>query len=135
MALALAATAAHGGFSALGFATAFAFGAALAVGTAAVLLAFLHRPFHVFSVAAGLATFHFTLVFAATGYGILGIGRGMMATTFAVFPGHVLMTACLGVRGRCRVRCRRRVLRPANQRQGKNQSKQSEFHKISLSKL
>ena len=138
MAFALTAAAAHGGFVTLGLAAAFAFGATLAVCAAAAFLAFLHRRFHVFTIAAGLAVFHFALVFAATGRGILGIGCGVVAaTTFVVFSGHVVMTAPLGLRGRRRVRCSRRFLRPANQRQGKDedQSKQSEFHKISLLKL
>ncbi|MGA9863891.1 MAG: hypothetical protein WBQ19_17405, partial [Terriglobales bacterium] len=100
MPLAPAATAPHRGFTTLGFAAAFAFWAALAVRTAAVLLAFLHRRFHVFTIAAGLAIFHCALVFVATGCGILGIGRGVMAATFVVIPGHVLMTTCLGVRSR-----------------------------------
>ena len=101
MAFALTAAAAHGGFVALGLAAAFAVAAALAVCAAAVFLAFLHRRFHIFAIAAGLAIFHFTLVLAATGCGILGIGCGVMAATFAVFPGHVMMTAPLGLRCRC----------------------------------
>src|SRR5208337_1008569 len=102
MAFALTATAAHGGLIALGLAAALAFGAALAVCTAAVFRASLHRRLHVFAVAARLAIFHLALVFAATGRGILGIGRGVMAATFAVFHiGHVVMTAPLGLRGRC----------------------------------
>jgi hypothetical protein len=79
MAFALTAAAAHGGLVALGRAAVFAVAAALAVGTAAVFLAFLHRRFHVFTIAAGLTIFHFTLVFAATGGGVLGIGRGVIS--------------------------------------------------------
>ena len=115
MAFALAAAAFHGGFIALSSAATLAFGAALAVCTAAVFLAFLHRRFHVFTIAAGLTIFHFTLVFAATGGGVLGIGRGVMAATLAVLHvGHIVMTASLGLRGRCRVRCCWCLLRPAN---------------------
>jgi len=139
MAFALTAAAAHGGFVALSIAAAFAFWAALAVSTAAALLAFLHGGFHVLALATGLAVFHFTFV-AATGCGILGIGCGVMAATFVVFhPGHIVMAATLGLRGRGRIRSNwscRSLLRPANQRQGKSedQSKQSEFHKSSLSR-
>jgi len=132
MALAAITAAAHGGFVALGFA------AALAVFATAVFLAVLHRGLHVFAFAAGLAIFHFTLVLAATSRGILGIGGSVMAATFAVLHiGHVVMTAPLGLRGRSRVRRRRRILRPANHRQGQgqNQSKQSEFHKSSFIKV
>src|SRR5208337_4695797 len=108
MAFAAIAAAAHSGFVALGLA------AALAVFATAVFLAFLHGGFHVLAFAARLAVFHFTLVFAATGRGILGIGRSVMAATFAVFHvGHVVVTAPLGLRGRRRVRCWR-ILRPAN---------------------
>jgi len=57
-------------------------------------LAFFHRGFHVFSVAARLAIFHFILVLTATGRGVFGVGRGVMATPFVVFHfGHVVMTA------------------------------------------
>jgi len=137
----LAAAAVHGGLVAFGFAATLAFGAALAVFAAIALFAVFHGGFHILAFAAGLAVFGFTLVLGATGRGILGTGRGLMAATFAVFHiGHVVMTAPLGLRDRRRVRCCRscwRLLPPANQRQGKNedQSKQSEFHKISLSKL
>ncbi len=130
MAFALIATAAHGGFVALGYA------AVLAFGTAAAFLARLHRRFHVFTAAAGFAVLHFTLrvlfVFAATGAGILGVGCGVMAAACAIFHiGHVVMTTRFGLRGGCGVRSRRRLLRPAQQRQGKgkDQSNHSEFHK------
>src|SRR5260370_18487372 len=131
MAFTLAAAAVHSGFVALSLA------AALGVCASAVFLAVLLGGFHVLAFAAGLAIFHFTLVLAATGRGIFGIGRSVMAATFAVFHvGHVVVTAPLGLRGRCRVWCRRRLLRPAKQRQGQgqNQSKQSEFHKSTLIK-
>jgi hypothetical protein len=94
MSFALIAAAARGGFVGFGFA------AALAVFATAVFLAFLHRRFHVLTVAAGLAILHFALVFAATGCGVLGIARGMMAATLAILHiGHVVMTAPLGLRG------------------------------------
>src|SRR5208282_1369935 len=116
---ALTAAAAHGGLVALGLAAAFALGAALGICATAALLAFLHGGFHVLALATRLTIFHFTLVFAATGCGVLGIDRGVMAATFAVFHvGHIVMATPLGLRGRRRVRygrgCRR-LLRPANQ--------------------
>jgi hypothetical protein len=111
--------------------------AALAVFTAAVVLAFLHGCLHVLAGATRLAVFHFTLVFAATGCCILGIG--VMAAILAVFhASHVVMTTCLGLRGGSRVGCRRScgcLLRPSNQRQAQDQSKQSEFHKNSFIKV
>jgi len=93
MAFALAATAALGGLAALGLA------AALAVFATAVLLAFLHGSFHILAFATRLAVFHVTLVFTATSGGILGVGCGVMAATFAVLhPGHVVMAASLRLR-------------------------------------
>jgi len=122
VAFAAIAAAAHRSLIALGLA------AALAVCATAVFLAVFHGGLHVLAITAGLAIFHFTLVLAATGRGILGIGRGVVAAAFAIFHiGHVVMTAPLGLRGRRRVRRRRGILRPANRRQGKdedeNQSK------------
>ncbi|MGA3088304.1 MAG: hypothetical protein ABSD75_06805 [Terriglobales bacterium] len=118
---------------------AFGLTAARAILAAAILLAFVQGRFHVLAFAARLAFFRFTLVFAAARRGVLGISRIMMAATFAVFHvGHVAMTASFGFRRRSRVRrrWRRRVfLRPSNQREAQNQSKQSEFHKSSLLKL
>src|ERR1039457_1341561 len=141
MPFALASAAAHGGFVALGLAAAFAVAAALTVFATVVLLALLHGGFHVLACATRLAIFHFAFVFAATRGVVIGIGCGVMAAAFAILHiGHVVMTAPLGLRGGCRVRrCRRRgcLLRPGNQRQGEDEdrSKQSEFHKSSLSNL
>ena len=93
MPFALAPTAVHGSLIALALA------AALAVSTAAVFLAFFHRRFHVFSLAARLAILHLTLVLAATGRRVFGVRRSMMATSFVVFSiGRVVMTAPLSLR-------------------------------------
>ena len=103
LAFTLVAAATHGGLVTLGFAT------TLAILAAAALLAFFHMGFHVLAGAAEVAVLRFTfvLVVPATGHGVLGVGRSVMAAAFGVFHvGHVVMTAAFGLRRWSRVRSR-----------------------------